>query len=86
MLHNLNTKKLSMYIIVLILANMVGWVVFGAIPHLEDEHVYLFQAGVFDSGRITADVSQQSRSFFELHSSSTVEIVSWPACEAGVPC
>jgi hypothetical protein len=38
-----------------LLAAAMAWGVLGAMPHLEDEHAYLFQAKVFASGRITAD-------------------------------
>ncbi len=36
-----------------ILAAAMAWGVFEAIPHLEDEHINLYQAKVFASGRIT---------------------------------
>jgi hypothetical protein len=48
----------------LILASAVAWGVFEAMPHIEDEHAYLFQARVFASGRIAADTPRPEPNAF----------------------
>ena len=41
----------------------VSWGIFDAVPHLEDEHAYLFQAKLFASGQIARDLLPSSPSF-----------------------
>ena len=48
-----------------ILATAVTWGVYGAMPHIEDEHANLFQAKVFASGNLAVRVpSVQPNSFY----------------------
>jgi len=51
----------------LLLAIAVTWGVFEAMPHLEDEHTYLFQAKLFASGRVTVDAPLNPCSFYIPH-------------------
>ena len=47
-----------------VLASTVAWGVFEAMPHLKDEHAYLFQAKVFAQGRITNPAPPMAEAFF----------------------
>lgn len=47
-----------------VLAAAVAWGVFEAVPHLEDEHINLYQAKVFASGKITQPAPPHAEAFF----------------------
>lgn len=47
-----------------LLSAAVAWGVFEAVPRLEDEHINLYQAKVFASGRITQPTPPQPEAFF----------------------
>jgi 4-amino-4-deoxy-L-arabinose transferase-like glycosyltransferase len=59
-----DVRILFLCIAVFVLASVVAWAVFDAMPHLEDEHANLFQAEVFAAGRATVGVPREPDSFF----------------------
>jgi 4-amino-4-deoxy-L-arabinose transferase-like glycosyltransferase len=59
-----NANILTLCIATFLLASVVAWGVFDAMPHLEDEHANLFQAEVFAAGRATVGVPREPDSFF----------------------
>jgi len=59
---------LKLKVLVLCLAGVligaaVSWGVFDAVPHLEDEHAYFFQAKLFASGQVTRALPPSASSF-----------------------
>ncbi len=61
----LNWKVIALCAAAFVLAAAVTWGVYGAMPHLEDEHANLFQAKVFASGNLAVRApGVQSESFY----------------------
>lgn len=63
LMKRLNTKLLILCLACFGLETVIAWAVFEAVPHLEDEHAYLFQAKVFASGHVAIDAPPQPASF-----------------------
>lgn len=66
--NNIVINRLKLKVLILCLAGViiglaVSWGVFDAVPHLEDEHAYLFQAKLFACGKITREVLPSAPSF-----------------------
>ena len=45
-------------------SSIIAWTVFEAVPHIEDEHAYLFQARLFAHGKVYRDLPPEPASFF----------------------
>ena len=64
LLKRINWQVIALCVAAFVLAASVTWGVYGAMPHLEDEHANLFQAKVFAGGNLAARVpSVQPNSF-----------------------
>ena len=58
--------KLKVFVLCLagvLIGTAVSWGVFDAVPHLEDEHAYFFQAKLFASGQVTRALPPSAPSF-----------------------
>ena len=53
----------SLGLIMVALAGFVSWRCYGRVPHIEDEHAYLFQAKVFADGKVVAASPPFARPF-----------------------
>ena len=62
----LNWKVLLLCAAAFILSTAVSWGVYGAMPHIEDEHANVFQARVFASGNVAVRAPATNASAFTL--------------------